>query len=121
MRPNHYELQIWQEARLLVRDVYAMTSKLPADERFGLMAQMRRAAVSVPSNIAEGAARGSKAEFIRFLLIARGSLLELDTQLFVCEDLGFLNNTTQIRGAIERLFAKLNAFIARKRANNRAV
>lgn len=121
MRANHYQLEVWQESRRLVRDVYAVTSRLPADERFGLMAQMRRAVVSVPSNIAEGAARGSKAKFVRFLLIARGSLLELDTQLFVCEDLGFLNDTTQVRGEIERLFAKLNAFIARKRADNRTV
>lgn len=115
MRPNHYELQVWQEARVLVREIYAATAGLPANERFGLVSQMRRAAVSIPSNIAEGAARGSKAEFVRFLLIARGSPLELDTQVCLCEDLSYLTDTTTLRQRIERLFAKLNAFIATKR------
>jgi four helix bundle protein len=115
MRPNHYELQVWQEARLLVREIYAATAELPDDERFGLISQMRRAAVSVPSNIAEGAARGSNAEFVRFLLIARGSLLEIDTQICLCEDLAYLIDTVVLRERIERLFAKLNAFISTKR------
>ncbi|HEY8010685.1 MAG TPA: four helix bundle protein [Rudaea sp.] len=92
MHPNHYKLEVWQEPMRLVRDVYSATRQLPDEERFGLTAQMRRAAVSIPSNIAEGAARGSKAEFVRFLLIARGSLTELDTQLWLCKDLGYLDD-----------------------------
>ena len=99
----------------LVRDVYSATRRLPDDERFGLIAQMRRAAISIPSNIAEGAARGSKADFVRFLLIARGSLIELDTQLWLCKDLGYLDDIKSLREQSERLFAKLNAFVARKR------
>jgi len=75
---------------------------------------MRRAVVSIPSIIAEGAARGSKLEVIRFLLIARGSLIELDTQVLLRKDLGFLNDIQTLSETIERLFAKLNAFIAHK-------
>ena len=76
MRPHH-ELRVWRDAIDLVAKLYVLTAGFPADERFGLTAQMRRAAVSVPSNIAEGAARGSRKDFLRFLMIARGSLSEL--------------------------------------------
>lgn len=99
----------------MVRAIYAATAGLPGDERFGLTSRMRRAAVGIPSNVAEGAARGSKAEFVRFLLIARGSLLELDTQMCLCEDLGYSSDTAALRERIDRLVAKLNAFIATKR------
>lgn len=75
---------------LLVRQVYELTAGFPADERFGLVAQMRRAAVSIPGNIAEGAARQSKREFAQFLIVARGSLSELDTQFRIAQDLVFL-------------------------------
>ena len=85
----HHQLRVWQDAMALVRRVYELSGRFPADERFGLTAQMRRAAVSVPSNIAEGAARGTSKEFSQFLMIARGSLAELDTQLRIAHDLGF--------------------------------
>lgn len=86
MRPHH-ELRVWKEAMTLVTRVYVVTRMFPADERFGLTSQIRRSSVSVPSNIAEGAARGSRQEFLRFLMIARGSLSELDTQLRIAENL----------------------------------
>ena len=73
----------------LVTNIYGITVKFPAEERFGLVQQMRRAAVSIPSNIAEGAARKSPNEFVQFLHIALGSLAELETQLIICERLGF--------------------------------
>ncbi len=87
---KHHQLKAWQEAVTLVCDIYAATRAFPPDERFGLTAQMRRAAVSVPSNIAEGAARESTKEFIQFLVVARGSLSELETQIVIAEDLGYL-------------------------------
>ena len=87
---KHYrELKIWQKGRLLVKAVHELTGEFPADERFGLVAQMRRAAVSVPSNIAEGQARHSTREFLLFLSHASGSLAELDTQLVLSVDLTY--------------------------------
>ncbi|MGB6038184.1 MAG: four helix bundle protein [Cryomorphaceae bacterium] len=78
---RHKELKIWKESMDLVIEVYQMTKSFPDDERFGLISQMRRSALSIPSNIAEGAGRGSSKEFARFLAIAKGSSSELETQL----------------------------------------
>lgn len=87
---KHYrDLKVWQKGRLLVKLVYRLTAGFPSEERFGLVSQMRRAAVSVPSNIAEGQARHSTKEFLQFLSHASGSLAELDTQLLVSVDLNF--------------------------------
>jgi four helix bundle protein len=87
---SHEDLEVWKLARTLAADTYRMTVRLPIEERFGLQSQMRRAAVSVSSNLAEGAARDSRADFSRFLAISMGSLAELDVQCFLCEDLGLL-------------------------------
>jgi len=87
---HHKDLVVWQLAIDLVARIYDATRALPREERFGLISQMRRAAVSIPANIAEGAARGSRADFARFILIARGSLAELETLLIVAERLEFL-------------------------------
>ena len=84
---SHKDLQVWNRAMLLAEAIYRLTAALPPAERFGLTAQMRRAAVSVPSNIAEGAARGSSAEFARYATIALGSLAELETQLMLVDRL----------------------------------
>lgn len=88
----HYELNIWQKSMQLVKDIYAITHKFPKTEIYGLTSQMRRSAISIPSNIAEGAARKSKAEFLQFLNIAQGSLSELDTQLELSKMLGFIES-----------------------------
>ncbi len=84
------DLIAWQKARELVKEVYRLTKLMPDAERFGLTNQMRRAAVSIPSNIAEDYARQSRTDYLRFLRTARGSLAELETQLMLCEDLEFL-------------------------------
>ena len=90
---KHYkELIAWQKAMVMVTHVYKVTKTFPNDERFGLISQIRRCAVSVPSNIAEGQARNTTGEFKQFLGIARGSLAELTTQLMIAQNLGYLSN-----------------------------
>ncbi|MCX6227177.1 MAG: four helix bundle protein [Bacteroidia bacterium] len=85
----HKNMDVWKLSMDFVTNIYGITVKFPAEERFGLAQQMRRAAVSIPSNIAEGAARKSPNEFVQFLHIALGSLAELETQMILCERLGF--------------------------------
>jgi four helix bundle protein len=86
---SYRDLLIWQKGMALAKQIYAMTRTFPGDERFGLTAQMRRAVVSVPSNIAEGQARHGRREFVQFLSHAEGSLAELDTQLALAVELGY--------------------------------
>jgi len=87
---TYRELTVWQKAMTLVRDVYLQTRGFPKEELYGLAQQMRRSAVSVPSNIAEGQGRLSKQEFKQFLGLARGSLLELETQELIAADLNYV-------------------------------
>jgi four helix bundle protein len=86
----HKNLEVWKKGVELTVKIYKMTDKLPASEDFGLRSQMRRAAVSIASNIAEGAARNTKKEFIHFLYTAQGSLSELDTQIVICHELEYV-------------------------------
>lgn len=86
---THKDLDVWKEAMTLAREVYKLTKSFPKEEMYGLVPQMRRAAVSIPSNIAEGAARNSDKEFIQFLYVSLGSLAELETQLLLSKELGF--------------------------------
>jgi four helix bundle protein len=81
------DLQVWQKSFLLVKELYKLTAKLPASERFGLFDQIRRAAISIPSNIAEGSKRGSRRDYAQFLRIAHGSSTELETQLLLVKEL----------------------------------
>lgn len=99
----HYDLDAWKISRELVKAVYLLTKAFPKEELFGLTSQMRRAAVSVPSNIAEGAARAGDREFAQFLNIARGSLSELETQLLIASDLGYIKSNDPIFGMVDRV------------------
>jgi four helix bundle protein len=85
----HYSLQAWQVSMQLVKLVYTWSNYFPSEEKFGLLSQIRRAGVSVPSNIAEGVARTGSRELAHFLSIARGSLSEVETQYLIAVDLGF--------------------------------
>lgn len=87
---SYRDLQVWQKAMELVQLIYQITQSFPADERFGLVSQMQRAAVSVPSNIAEGQGRKSAGAFANHLWVAHGSLLELETQIQIAEQLGYV-------------------------------
>ncbi|HCY77246.1 MAG TPA: four helix bundle protein [Ignavibacteriales bacterium] len=109
---THRDLIIWRKSIDFVTKIYQLTSKFPKDENYGLSSQLRRAAVSIPSNIAEGAARHSKKEFRNFLSIALGSAAELETQLLIALNLeyiipsefdNFLNELIQIRKMIHGL------------------
>ena len=90
---NFKNLKIWQLARNFVKDIYVLTKKFPDDERFGLTQQIRRAVISIPSNIAEGAGRGTDKDFSHFLDIANGSAFEVETQLILSFDLNYISQT----------------------------
>jgi len=89
---SHRRLVLWQKSIRLAVEVHRVSRQLPKHELFGLAAQMNRAAISIPSNVAEGAARHTTRDYIRFLYIARGSAAEIDTQLLLAEELGYLNH-----------------------------
>lgn len=92
---SYRDLEVWQKGVMLTKVVYQATSSFPSEEKFGLVNQMRRAAVSIPSNIAEGHARASTIEYKRFISIAMGSVAELDTQIISSSDLGFLDKSAK--------------------------
>ena len=91
---THKDLDVWKKAMSFVTELYKITATFPKDERYGLTSQMRRAAVSIPSIISEGAARQSNKEFIQFLYIALGSNVEIETQLNIARNLNFINDET---------------------------
>jgi four helix bundle protein len=97
----------------LVSHIYELTMVFPNDEKFGLTSQLRRAAVSVPSNIAEGSGRGSDKDFCRFLYLARGSLTEIETQLLIAQQLGYCVINNDIDELMQQVFAMLNKLIQR--------
>ena len=86
---THKDLDVWNRSVDLVLKIYELTKELPENEKFGLISQIKRSAISIPSNIAEGAGRSSTKEFVRFIDIANGSLSELETQLIIIEKLDF--------------------------------
>jgi len=90
MGKPHHKLDVWNRSISFVTRIYKMTTHFPAEEKFGLVSQMRRAAVSIPSNIAEGAARGSRKDFANFLRFSQGSVAELETQILICCNLEFV-------------------------------
>lgn len=94
---SYRDLSAWQKARLLVKEVYLLTAGFPVGERFGLVSQMDRSAVSIPSNIAEGYGRAMTKDYLHFLRIARGSAYELETQLVLAQDLGLCTEERGLR------------------------
>ncbi len=98
MKQSYQDLLVWQKAMSLVTDIYRITSEFPPEERYGLTSQVRRAAVSIPSYIAEGQAMPTRGELLQFLGYAKGSLAELDTQLRIAENLGYLHDSDTLFG-----------------------
>lgn len=113
---DYKELDVWVQARELVKKIYLLSKDFPDDERYGLTSQIRRCAVSVSSNIAEGCGRQTAKDTINFLHIARGSLFELETQTILASDLEYLrHNESEILNEIERVKKLLNRFINYRR------
>ena len=106
-------MRLWRLAFEFVPLAYELAKSFPSDERFELAAQLRRAATSVPLNIAEGAGRSTTPDFTRFLVIARGSLIELDTTLLLAERLGYINSTQtdEAPAAVDHIAALLNGLL----------
>lgn len=113
---NFQQLQVWQKSIDLVTQIYSATEKFPSNERFGLISQMRRAAVSIPSNITEGCERKTRNDFANFIIYARSSAAELETQLFIAYKLKYLqefdlkllnNNVVEIKRMLAALRRKI--------------
>jgi len=112
MLKNYKELQVWQRGYKLCLDIYKITKHFPKEEQYGLTAQMRRSAVSIPSNIAEGYGRKSRKEYIQLLYVAYGSTCELETQLSISKDLEYIDNENAVGvqqgiGDVERMLQAL--------------
>ena len=125
MACSYRDLIAWQKAVHFVSAIYRITASFPGDERYGLVSQLRRAAVSVPSNIAEGQGRLTEGEFRQFLGHARGSLFEVETQLEIAHDIGYLNEQQlactrrQLTDVAKLVNALLNSDLSRKAVSSR--
>lgn len=112
---SYKELIVWQKSVILVKEVYLATEKFPKSEIYGLTSQLRRAVISVPSNIAEGYGRRSKKEFSHFCAIAYGSALEVETQIILCKELNFLKpeDSRTLEEVLGEVLKMLNSMIAK--------
>jgi len=118
MRP-HKNLIVWKDSIEFVQFIYKLTKKFPDTEKFGLISQLNRASVSVPTNISEGAARNTKKEFIQFLFISSGSLSEVDTLLTISSKLNFINENefSEANIKMNRISSLLNGLIKKLKAD----
>ena len=117
---NFKELQVWQEGRILAKEIYILSKSLPDDEKFGLISQIKRCAISIPANIAEGSAKDSQKDFARYLQISLGSCFELESHLILCQDLEIIdiqqsnisiNNIQRIQRRIASFIKYINSQI----------
>jgi four helix bundle protein len=111
MKQDFRKLVVWQKALDFVTDVYRATQSFPSDERFGLTSQLRRAAVSIPSNIAEGQGRLTRGEFRQFLGNAKGSICEVETQLLIAHNLSYLNDPRPLLEKLNTVAKLLNGLL----------
>lgn len=117
MLNSHKELIVWQKSITLVKDIYRLTSNFPKNELYGLSSQMQRAAVSIPSNIAEGYSRKNTKEYLQFLRIAYGSATELETQIIIAEDLYKDIDYKATAFLLEEILKMLNTIISKIKIN----
>lgn len=116
---SYKELIVWQKSIQLVKEIFILTDELPKSEMYGLISQMRRASVSIPSNIAEGYGRRSAKEYAQFYSVAYGSALELETQLIVCQELKFISpeQLAKVQPLLEEVSKMLNSMLGKMRQN----
>ena len=112
MSTGHEKLEVWQKSMDLAVETYRITGAFPKEEMYSLTSQIRRCAISIPSNIAEGSARGSQKEFIRFLYISLGSAAELSTQLNLAQRIGYVKTPDSLLDKLESIQKMLNALIS---------
>lgn len=122
MLKNYKELKVWQRSYQLCLEIYKITKRFPNEEKYGLTSQIRRAAVSVPSNIAKGYGRKTTPEYIRFLYIAYGSNCEMETQILLSKDLGYIKTgkleiLKEKVGEVERMLKALIKSLEKKHSN----
>ncbi|WP_238253419.1 four helix bundle protein [Capnocytophaga cynodegmi] len=115
---SYKELVVWKKSIVLVKKVYTLLRSFPEEEKFGLTSQIRRSAISIPSNIAEGFGRGSSKSFLQFLYVSRGSLYELETQLYIAKDLNFISDNQEIENLISEIGKMLNSMIQKLKLKN---
>ncbi len=108
---TYKELNVWQKSMDLIEEIYKITCNFPSEEKFGISMQMRRASVSIPSNIAEGWGRSSLKEYIQLLVIARGSLMELETQLEISKRLNYVRDSDMVLNLISEVGKMLNGLL----------
>lgn len=112
-RQSFRDLKVWHKSRLLCSELYKLANTLPEIERYGMASQIRRAALSVPANIAEGHGRSSNPDFIRFLFNSLGSVRELETMLEIGVDLGYFSDVSQLLASLEEVAKMLTSLIAK--------
>lgn len=114
---NFRDLEVWEDSRKLVKVIYDLCEELPNSEKFGLKSQITRCVVSIPANIAEGCAKDSQKDFVRFLQISLGSVFELETHLIICNDLSYLELDDSLIADIHKLQKRINALIKYSKNN----
>ncbi len=119
---NFRKLKVWVKSRELVKDIYKLTNSFPKEELFGLTSQLKRSAISIPSNIAEGSGRGTSLQLIHFLNVANASSCELETQVYLAFDLGFIN-TEKLKDIINKIneIQKMILGFKNKLENNKSI
>lgn len=116
MVKSYKDLDVWQKSIELVKEIYILVKYLPKEETYALSDQIRRSAVSIPSNIAEGSGRNGTKEYIQFLYIALGSLCELETQIIIAKEIGYINNIEKIEGDMTTIKKMINSMITSLKA-----
>lgn len=114
---GYEKLDVWKKSMILVTEVYILVKLLPKEETYALSDQIRRSVVSVPSNIAEGSSRNSKKEFVQFLYIALGSLCELETQLLIAKNIGYIEDINNMQSKTMQIKKMINALITSIKKN----